>query len=199
MCGTAKQHPGCIAIIPADNETKDRPGPQLAKGNLRLAYMCQEASIGPTKLRFFIAGLGLRPVSRQRLQALAKLAADKTVKLNKADMAKWIETMEDVLTERGFVNTMQYKDETIQYNSQPIKVASHVRYDGCSLKSLVTPGPGATAGTLLAKELITGSEKVIDMVYESKRCHSGTLLQRKGKQNVRYCRKTSRLHSNHTG
>ena len=65
-------------------------GPKGAKGNLRLGYILLHSSIGPTKLRFFLAALGLRPISRTRLQALTAKAADKTVKLNEIDMNHWL-------------------------------------------------------------------------------------------------------------
>lgn len=150
------------------DSTKMQPGPKMPKGNMRLAYMCQEASIGPTKLRFFLAALGIPVIYAQRLYTLTQMVGELTIKLNEADMEKWIRRVEQVLAARGFTDT------------KTINIASDALDKGSFMKSSVTPGTGATAGTLLGKEQVTGTQKIIHVHYESKRCPRGTRLQGEG-------------------
>ena len=152
----------------AEQSHESSPGPRAAKGNIRLGYMLLLSSIGPTKLRFFLAGLGVRPISRTRLQELTVKAAERAVKENKKDMNKWLKYAVKVLEDKGVENT------------KTINVASDGRYDGCRKASSVTPGAGATAATGVFVEQVTGAQKIVDLEYVSKRCPMGTTLQGTG-------------------
>jgi len=143
-------------------------GPPAAKGNIRLGHMLLEAGIGPTKLRFFLAALGMRPISLTHLQRLTTTAADKTVTLNEEDMDKWLKLVEKILKERGVEDT------------KTINVSSDGRYDGTRKVSSTTPGRGCSSSTAAFIEQTTGCPKVVEMEYGSKRCPKGTRLLREG-------------------
>ena len=74
----------------------------------------------------------------------------------------------DVLQKRG----------VLSYNQ--ISGGFDVRYNGSSLSSSVTPGPGATMGVGLFVEKITRSEKCLGFDYQNMLCPLGARLRAKG-------------------
>lgn len=147
---------------------KEGPGPKEATGNLRLQYLLQEMPIGNEKARLVLAALGIRAGSLSGMQQNANKVGEATVDLNNEDMARWTEEVKEVLQCRGI------DDANI------ISASFDARYDGASLKSWVTPGPGANAATGVIVENITNGKKVIAMHHINKRCPLGTRLRSKG-------------------
>ena len=148
-------------------KTKNR-GRRSAVGNIRLQLMLQDTPIGPTEAQLLFAAVGLNAGSLSSMQRGAYKAALATENVNHDDMIKWRGVVMDVLQNRG----------VLSYNQ--ISGGFDVRYNGSSLSSSVTPGPGATMGVGLFVEKITRSEKCLGFDYQNMLCPLGARLRAKG-------------------
>ena len=102
------------------------------------------------------------------MQSGAYKAALATENINHEDMIKWRTIVMDILQDRG----------VLSFNH--ISGGFDVRYNGSSMSSAVTPGPGATMGVGLLVENVTSQQKCLGLDYQNMLCPSGGRLRAKG-------------------
>lgn len=143
-------------------------GRKAAVGNVRLQLMLQDTPIGPTEAQLLFAAVGLNAGCLSSMQRGAYKAAQATEDITHMDMIKWRTTIQDVLKDRG----------VLCFNH--ISGGFDVRYNGSSMSSSVTPGPGATQGVGLFTENITSQQKCLGLDYQNILCPSGARLRARG-------------------
>lgn len=162
-CGFRSERTNLFEDLP----TK-KPGRRSAVGNTRLQLMLQDTPIGPTEAQLLFAAVGLNAGSLSSMQKGAYKAALATENVNHEDMLKWRSVVMDVLQNRG----------VLSFNH--ISGGFDVRYNGSSLSSSVTPGPGATMGVGLFVEKVTSQQKCLGLDYQNMLCPIGARLRSKG-------------------
>ena len=143
-------------------------GRRPAVGNVRLQLMLQDTPIGPTEAQLLFAAVGLNAGSLSSMQRGAYKAALVTENVNHEDMIRWRGVIMDILQARG----------VLSFNE--ISGGFDVRYNGSSMSSAVTPGPGATVGVGLFVENVTSQPKCLGMDYQNMLCPTGAKLRARG-------------------
>lgn len=145
-----------------------KPGRKFAAGNLRLALMNQDMSIGPTELQLLFAAVGIRAGSMTNLQRNACKASDITERLTRRDMEKWLDVARDILRDRGVSNP------------DHLSAQFDVLYHSVNKANAHCPGQGAVQATGTCAETVTSSKKIIDFEHVCKVCLRGARLKGSG-------------------
>ena len=142
----------------------NKRGRKAASGNLRLALLNQDMTIGPTEVQLLFAAVGLH-VNITNLQKTAVKVSEITETLARRDMAKWLEYAVDIYKARGVAN------------ENHISAEFDVLYHAMNRSNSHCPGQAASSATALCVETVTPGKKVIEFEHFNRVCTRGSNLR----------------------
>jgi hypothetical protein len=151
-----------------DEVDKSSQGAKAARVNIGMQVGLQETSTGNTKLRVMLSAANMTPGAKSGLARTANKIGDKTVELNKKDMAARRTELKDILKYRSVSNP------------KSINVQTDGWYASRSFGSRRKLGQAATLAIAAIREDITDQHQIIELCVHNKLCWRGAWLRNNG-------------------